>query len=311
MANGPVTSFAVPNYSGMLYTKSNTNTPFLNMIGATRYTDHVEFAISQEYALETPGQPAISETASLTAPTATHATRTPHSNVTQIFHRAVEVSYAKMSNMGTMSGPNVAGQQPNPRDELDFQISVQMQNIANSIEYTFLNGAYQKAASDGEANKTRGILTAIETNAIAGENGALSKAMLRSLFKSIYDNGGRVNGAIILVNSFQKGAISDLYANGMSTPASRTVAGINVTDIVTDFGNVGVALAPSMPQGSLLIFNPEVCHAIEQPTPGKGNFFYEELAKTGAGERGQIFGQIGLDYGPEWMHGKITGLATE
>lgn len=311
MANGPVTSFAVPNYSGMLYTKSNTNTPFLNMIGATRYTNHVEFAISQEYELETPGQPAISETASLTAPTATHATRTPHSNVTQIFHRAVEVSYAKMSNMGTMSGPNVAGQQPNPRDELDFQISVQMQNIANSIEYTFLNGVYQKADSDSAANKTRGILTAITTNAIAGGEAALTKAMLRSLFKSIYDNGGRVNGAIILVNSFQKGAISDLYANGMSTPASRTVAGINVTDIVTDFGNVGVALAPSMPQGSLLIFNPEVCHAIEQPTPGKGNFFYEELAKTGAGERGQIFGQIGLDYGPEWMHGKITGLATE
>lgn len=311
MANGPVTSFAVPNYSGMLYTKSNTNTPFLNMIGATRYTNHVEFAISQEYELETPGQPAISETASLTAPAPTHATRAPHSNVTQIFHRAVEVSYAKMSNMGTMSGINAAGQQPNPKDELDFQISVQMQNIANSIEYTFLNGAYQKAASDSQPNKTRGILTAITTNAIAAENGALTKAMLRSLFKSVYDNGGRVNGAIILVNSFQKGAISDLYANGMSTPASRTVAGINVTDIVTDFGNVGVALAPSMPQGSLLIFNPEVCHAIEQPTPGKGNFFYEELAKTGAGERGQIFGQIGLDYGPEWMHGKITGLATE
>lgn len=310
MANGPVTSFAVPNYSGMLYTKSNTNTPFLNMIGATRYTNHVEFAVSQEYALETPGQPAISETASLTAPTATHATRSPHSNVTQIFHRAVEVSYAKMSNMGTMSGINAAGQQPNPQDELDFQIAVQMQNIANSIEYTFLNGTYQKAATDSEPNKTRGILTAIETNAIAG-GGALTKTMLRSLFKSIYDNGGRVNGSIILVNSFQKGAISDLYENGMSTPASRTVAGINVTDIVTDFGNIGVALAPSMPQDTLLIFNPEVCHAIEQPTPGKGNFFYEELAKTGAGERGQIFGQIGLDYGPEWMHGKITGLATE
>lgn len=310
MANGPVTSFAVPNYSGMLYTKSNTNTPFLNMIGATRYTNHVEFAISQEYELETPGQPAISETASLTAPTATHATRTPHSNVTQIFHRAVEVSYAKMSNMGTMSGPNVAGQQPNPKDELDFQISVQMQNIANSIEYTFLNGVYQKATSDSEPNKTRGILTAIETNAIEG-GGALTKEKLRTLFRAMYDNGGRVNGAIILVNSFQKGAISDLYANGMSTPASRTVAGINVTDIVTDFGNIGVALAPSMPQDTLLIFNPDVCHAIEQPTPGKGNFFYEELAKTGAGERGQIFGQIGLDYGPEWMHGKITGLATE
>ena len=44
--------------------------------------------------------------------------------------------------------------------------------------------------------------------------------------------------------------------------------------------------------------------------PGKGNFFLEQLAKTGAGEKYQLFGQIGLDHGPEWMHGKFTGIAT-
>ena len=44
--------------------------------------------------------------------------------------------------------------------------------------------------------------------------------------------------------------------------------------------------------------------------PGKGVLFYEELSKTGASEKGQIYGQLGLDYGPEEFHGKITGLAT-
>ena len=44
--------------------------------------------------------------------------------------------------------------------------------------------------------------------------------------------------------------------------------------------------------------------------PGKGNFFRELLAKTGAGEKYQIFGQFGLDYANELYHGKITGLAT-
>ena len=39
-------------------------------------------------------------------------------------------------------------------------------------------------------------------------------------------------------------------------------------------------------------------------------FPLEPLAKTGAGEKYQIFGQIGLDYGAEFLHGKITGLAT-
>ena len=36
----------------------------------------------------------------------------------------------------------------------------------------------------------------------------------------------------------------------------------------------------------------------------------EELAKTGAGTKYQIFGQLGLDHGPEWMHAKITGINT-
>ena len=48
---------------------------------------------------------------------------------------------------------------------------------------------------------------------------------------------------------------------------------------------------------------------VYQPVPGKGNFFLEPLAKTGAGEKYQLFGQIGLDHGPEWYHGKFTGIA--
>jgi hypothetical protein len=45
------------------------------------------------------------------------------------------------------------------------------------------------------------------------------------------------------------------------------------------------------------------------PVPGKGYLFYEELAKKGAAEEGQLYGQIGLYYGPEAAHGKIIGLA--
>ena len=38
MANAPIMSFAVPNYSGLLYTKSNTQTPFINLIAEPQYT---------------------------------------------------------------------------------------------------------------------------------------------------------------------------------------------------------------------------------------------------------------------------------
>ena len=161
------TSFGVLNYSGMLFNKGNTRTPFSTMIGArARNTNNVEFVTGQEYQSGGGSQPAISENASLTAPYADVITREQKTNVTQIFQEAVGISYAKMANMGTLSGVNVAGQQANPQNELDFQVAAKMQKIARDIEYTFINGVYQKAGNDSTANKTRGMLPAITTNVI-------------------------------------------------------------------------------------------------------------------------------------------------
>lgn len=79
------TSFGVLNYSGMLFNKGNTRTPLGTMIaGRAKTTDHVEYVVGQAYEGGGNGtQPAISETASLTAPDATVATRTQMTNVTQ------------------------------------------------------------------------------------------------------------------------------------------------------------------------------------------------------------------------------------
>lgn len=84
--------------------------------------------------------------------------------MTQIFQEAVGISYAKQSNMGTLSGTNIANQQANPINELDFQIAAKMQKVARDIEYTFINGVYNKATTDDTINKTRGMVTAITSN---------------------------------------------------------------------------------------------------------------------------------------------------
>ena len=308
------TTFTCANYSGMLYTKSNRSTPFLNVMGAARYSGATEFAVDQSYSLGSPSQPAISETASLTAPTPGTVTRTQHTNVCQIFHRSVGTSYVHASNMGLMSGINVAGQQPNPQDELDFQIAKAMEQIAADINYTFLNGAYNKATTDATINKTRGILAAISSNS---ENVAtahtLTKADLRKLLKSIFNNSGIVDGGVLLMDAAMKIALTALYEDSTSAfilPNSRTVGGASIDQLVTDFGVVGVQVDRMMPAETILFANPDVLHPVEMTVPGKGNFFYEELAKTGAGTTGQIFGQIGLDYGPEWYHGKLDVSAT-
>ena len=94
MVQGTATSFAVPNFSGMLFAKGQTATPFSTMIGARPLvTNHVEFTCGQEYNTETGEQPEISETASLTAPQPEMVTRSQLTNVTQIFQKSVAISY--------------------------------------------------------------------------------------------------------------------------------------------------------------------------------------------------------------------------
>ena len=86
MADQFVMSFGVLNYSGMLFNKGNTRTPLSSIIGGrAKITNHVEFVTGQEFTSGGGAQPAISESASLTAPDATVVTRAQKTNVTQIF----------------------------------------------------------------------------------------------------------------------------------------------------------------------------------------------------------------------------------
>ena len=39
------------------------------------------------------------------------------------------------------------------------------------------------------------------------------------------------------------------------------------------------------------------------PVPGKGILFEEPLFKQGSADQTQIYGQMGVDHGPEYCHG--------
>lgn len=309
-----VQSFSVLNYSGLLYNKADTSTPFLNLIsGNVRYTNSVEFVCGQYYTSEEGAIPNISETASLTAPDATFVTRTQMSNVTQIFHESVAISYAKQSNMATLSGVNLAGQVANPQDELDFQVARKMEKIRRSIEKTFIQGTYNKAAADNQVNKTRGMAAAITTNVVDANGAALDLWLLEEAVEGIKDNGGDITNLYVFLNSAN---LLQLNGNAieMGLPvgaAKDTEYGVQIREVVLPVGaTVKLVLGAFIPSGTAIIFDPKYLGPVEQPVPGKGNFFLEELAKTGAGAKYQIFGQIGLDHGPEWYSAKITDLST-
>jgi hypothetical protein len=315
--NAAATVWNCPNYTGELYLIGANRTPFLNMIGGlqgggVRTVADFQFPLAQPWALEAASQPAITETASLTAPTPWTYVRAQDVNTCQIWQRQVSVSYAKQSVTGAVVADPTTGLiditdgQP-VANERDFQINAHMRQLAVDIDYTFLNGAYQQATSAAVAAKTRGIITACSTNSVDASSAALSKTLIDQLLRTMATNGSEFLQPVVFCNAFQKQQFSNIYGYA---PEDRNVGGTNIKMIETDFAELGIVWAPNVPAGTILVADLAFCAPVFLPVPEKGVLFYEELSKTGASEKGQIYGQVGVDYGPEEMHGSITNLAT-
>ena len=308
-----VQSLNVVNYAGMLYNKANIDTPFLNAISSkVYYVQSNEFITGEYYTSEEGDIPSISETASLTAPTASFVTRTQLKNCTMIFHESVAISYRKQSNTAMLAGLNLAGKSANPQNEKDFQIAQKMNKIKRSIEKTFIQGQYHVATADNDAAQTRGMNEAITTNVIDADGATLDIWLVNDLLAEIKAHQGDISNLVLWVNTANLNQINgNAVEYGMKLgEAYMSSFGIQVRDLLLPLGTIHIALGEFIPAGTAFAFNFNVIAPVEQPIPGKGNFFYEPLAKTGAGEKGQIYGQLGLDHGPEWYHGKITGLST-
>lgn len=316
--SGIGTTWNLPNYAGELFTADPTQTPFLSMIGGLtggRQTDNFEFPTAVLYDFPEAGQPEISEQASVTAPAASHIAREQEKNVVQIHQETIDLTYAKMSNSGRMSGLNTAGQNPNPADEKAWQIQQKLIKIARDVEFSFLNGEYQIATAANVANKTRGMFELCNSGAgtsIDAASAALSKALLDQLFREMADNGAYFGKMVLFCGAYQKQMITNLYAEQFKANMQTTqnVGGMNITEIETDFFKMGVVWDRFVPADSILIADMAHIAPVFQAVPGKGVLFQEDLAKNGASERVQIYGQIGLAHGPAFLHGAITGLAT-
>lgn len=314
--NAAATIWNCPNYTGELYMIGANQTPFLNMVGGLqggniRTISDFQFALAQPWALEAASQPAITETASLTAPTPWTYVRTQDVNTVQIFQRQVSVSYAKQSVTGQITADATTklaelGVQP-VQNELDFQIMAHMRQLALNIDFTFLNGIYQQVTSSAVAAKTRGIITACSTNTVNASSADLSKALIDQLLRTMASNGAEFVNPVIFCNALQKQRLSDIYGYA---PQDRNVGGYNIKQIETDFAILGIVWAPNVPAATLLVSDLAFCAPVFLPVPDKGVLFYEELSRVGASEKGQVYGQIGIDYGPEEYHGTITGLST-
>jgi hypothetical protein len=392
------TTYNLPNYTGALYSLTPSDTPLFSAIGGLtggRQATSVEFEW-QTSDLRAAAQPAVLEGAD--APTAQERVRANVTNVCQIHQEKVSVSYTKLAAYGQKGGTNNAAQNP-ITNELDWQSQEMLKQMVRDVEYSFIQGSYQKPSDNSTARKTRGLLSAISTNAlnatsIAGTaavtgisvdpstdvatktshgfvegdtvviNSGLSNVtgvtantpyyvkyltantfslaltkggtainlggttdasvsmtkqtkltigLLEQAMQGAYDNGGLMEGdtRTLIVPSAQKIVLSDIYANayGKFQETSRNVGGVDVTSIETNFGRLNVMIDRFVPSGTVILASLEQLAPVFLEIPEKGHFFAEPLAKTGASENVQFYGEVGLAYGNEKAHAKIEGLA--
>jgi hypothetical protein len=307
------------NYRGELFLIGQNQTPFIRAIGgqSARSASFV-FPMAQPWALNAASQPAITEDASVTAGTPTTYTRGEDTNTAQIFKYDAAVSFKKQSQFGLMSGINTVDGNP-VVNELDFQKAAALRQFATDLEYSFLQGTYQAASNTATAAKTRGLIAGTTTNAVGASSATLSEALIKQLLRTMVSNGSPMQNAVIMVNAFQKQKLSEIFGYA---PDDRNVGGLNIKQIETDFGMLGVIYDPFMPTDTLQIAELSVCRPVFVPVSFSNmngieagsaegvDVLWVDTGMTAAAKGGFYYSQVGLDYGPEEYHGKITALAT-
>ena len=306
-------TFNTPNFVGELFTADATRTPLLSLIGDLSggfYTDNEEFPTAVLFDYPEAKQPEISETEAAAGVIKTYTPKIQETNVVQIFQEAVSVTYQRLSNTGRLAGVTTLSPEK-IENEIDFQIAQKLKVIARDVEYTFINGKYNKRKDADTPNGTRGLIELCTGNNHIEANGeALSKEMLQELYKMMADNGAYFDNMVIFVNSDQKVALSEIYSAAATIfrPVPMEKAGVNVLEIDNDFFKCGVVYNKFVPRDTLLICDIAHIAPVFQTVPGKGNLFVEELAKVGAANEHQLYGQIGLAHGAGFLHGVISGL---
>jgi hypothetical protein len=319
---GSLTTFNSPNYVGELFGITPTDTPLLSAIGGLTgglSTDATIFTW-QTYDLRAPDN-ARQRLEGADAPTAEARTRQNAFNVVEIHQEALDITYTREAATGqyattgsaVSTSVGVAGASP-VSDELSWQTMRQLEQIARDIELSFITGTYAQPTDNTAPRKTRGLLQAIQTNVITnGTATALTSDMLIDLLQMTWENGGISvsETATIICNAHQKRVLTQQFINNMQyRETSRNVGGVSLNTIETDFGTLNIMLNRYMPTDQLVVASLEELAPVFLRVPNRGFLFTEQLAKTGASDKYQIYGEVGLQYGNERSHGKITGLAT-
>ncbi|RBP98463.1 hypothetical protein CRD60_00945 [Bifidobacterium aemilianum] len=313
---GQGTTYNLPNYTGELFSATPEDTPLLSAIGGLTggkavtaplfewQGDDLRDAEDNRQRLE-----------GANAPDSELRKRYKDRNVVEIHQEAVELSYTRQASTGLLTTDGDAmvtiGNITIPASEMAYQISAQLKQIARDVEKSFITGTFNNPSDNTAPRRTKGLLEAIVTNTMTTTKTAatLDADTVLDLVQKAWDNGGLQESETrtIIVNSTLKRALTRAFiTDAKYEEGTRNVGGVDLHTIVTDFGSLNIMLDRNVPKDKLIVCSMEQLSPVFLEIPGKGHFFAEPLAKTGASDKVQLYGEIGLEYGNERAHAVLT-----
>lgn len=305
---GPSTHFNdLPPFIKNVFSLNTQNQSFLTMVGqknGVAKAGATEFQMSQVANLGLGADLSISETDSLTSPSATQSTRVAEQNVAQILQYQPALSYSRLSDVAGLSNLNETESQ-SPED---FQVSQFLKKMENDWDWASINGTQVVSTDSGTAYKMGGLIPLITagSNTTSAGGATLDKATIDAQLAAMLNNGTVLEDPVFLVNPVKKIELDALYGTAIR---SVNEGGVNVEVINTIAGVFKVMLDSNVPTSVVLLIDASKVRPVILPTKGTNDIMVEPLAKTGASDRVQIYAQVSVDIASADAHGIIYGLA--
>src|SRR5210317_1666469 len=305
----PIYASDINDFQGELFKVGGQRTPFLSAMGGL--TGGGKVIQSTFFQFQTADNATISsaptEGTEGGAPTEyLGRNRGAYTQVTQIFHKGVKMSYTAMAaynqqnpfTLGAAGYPASDGDGTttntaqlalmggNPvTDELAEQLELALEKIAREVEYFAINGVFADGAhaSDpiGDNRTFRGLAA---HTALNGGN---------TYFNTSTEATGGTTAAVL--------------------PRDRNVGGIDIDTVITPFGSIGMMALDGNILGSNDAFIVDMAYVspIFTNIPGKGTVFVRDIDQDdNARVAKAIYMEMGIDFGPPQYHLHIDEIAT-
>ena len=194
----------------------------------------------------------------------------------------------------------------NVDDRLDYEAAKYFTAANVELERTLFYG--KRVVNTSSVPSAMGGLETFITDNTDTTSEALTEKKINDLLDKTFQDVGHDNGpSLIVVQSWQKRKISDLYAPYGRQETSSNEAGVSIDKIRTDFGDIDVLLAFNVPTDRLYLLNPSF---ISVHPFKNSSWFTEPLPEDGPYFKEHLYGDYTLQVKADKAHGYMSNLTT-